>query len=617
MRRIPLLFLLALLIWSGLSFGANTTNLIDVTSQIQVTKSGLELNRFTNTFNTTLTLTNTVQPLYTALTISVTRLPSGVTLYGATGTDSNGNPTIQVSLPRGILSVGGTSSNVLLQFKNPGQIKFTYSTQFFGITSQPVVGTLLQGNATALATTAITNYSSGLLTSSALISQNSLGTANYIRNIIEIIINPNATIGQINSILNNFGALIYSSNLGSLKILIQIPDPGTVSEQFQIVNQLLSYSNIIDVATPLAIVQTNQLPGGAITPEIVTQNNIAVRGYAAWNAINAIGYPKSQLATLWVPDEFGKGGPFYDQAISDQTGIVNNLSIFDITRDGCLNKPSGHGYNVTGIFAGLFNSISSFSSYSVSGILPATSADFPGQFFDSSLSMDSACLRNSAWYALADYFPETMFLNELLYNTILPPNCTNIIGNTQNTPSCPHIIINGSWGKNGKSNFVDPYAGICPDYWYTSPASVDSCLNNAALNLLRKVRPNNILVPGTLEKQFIFVNSAGNYAAGQAANNTDFAAAALLNPITTIITDQTETVAPLTNTLVVESRSISNINDPQSSSISVFSTAGGNISAIGEGVPPSTCDGNVTNSDCVVSFSVTFHAIQGNTSHPI
>jgi hypothetical protein len=137
MKRNVLLFLMVLLSWSGLSFGVTSAiSQIDVSMQLQVVKSGLVLNRSTNTFNTTLLLTNTIQPLYNALTISVAGLPNGVSLYNAWGKDSSGNPTIQVAFPQGALAIGEKISNVLLQFNNPGKIKFTFSTRFFGKITQ-------------------------------------------------------------------------------------------------------------------------------------------------------------------------------------------------------------------------------------------------------------------------------------------------------------------------------------------------------------------------------------------------------------------------------------------------------------------------------------------------
>src|SRR5437867_8497329 len=73
---------------------AGTTQAVPVDAQVQISYTGLRLNRNTNTFDTVATLTNTgTTPVLAPLSLVITSItPAGVQLANATGTTPAGLP---------------------------------------------------------------------------------------------------------------------------------------------------------------------------------------------------------------------------------------------------------------------------------------------------------------------------------------------------------------------------------------------------------------------------------------------------------------------------------------------------------------------------------------------
>src|SRR5438552_8059913 len=101
----------------------------DITSQFAITRSGLFLNRTTNTFDSTVTLTNTSSgPVPAPIAAVLSGLPSAVTLANKTGQTSDGKPYVSPMSPGSLLQSGGTLSFVL-KFANPQRVTITYVLQ--------------------------------------------------------------------------------------------------------------------------------------------------------------------------------------------------------------------------------------------------------------------------------------------------------------------------------------------------------------------------------------------------------------------------------------------------------------------------------------------------------
>lgn len=121
-------FALFPLLWAG-NLAAQTESPVD--SLIQLSFSGLRLNRTTQTYDSLATLTNTSTTPISAPVYIVfySFTPSSVYLYNATGTTPEGNRELAVNIPDGVLDPGETITNIVCKFKNPTNAQFTFSIQ--------------------------------------------------------------------------------------------------------------------------------------------------------------------------------------------------------------------------------------------------------------------------------------------------------------------------------------------------------------------------------------------------------------------------------------------------------------------------------------------------------
>jgi len=106
----------------------------DVTAQIRTTFSGLRYNRATQTYDTVATLTNTsADPIHAPLELHIASItPATVALQNPSGTASDGHPYVAVPLPTGTLAPGATVTNVVLRFRNPGNVQFSFTHHLIG-----------------------------------------------------------------------------------------------------------------------------------------------------------------------------------------------------------------------------------------------------------------------------------------------------------------------------------------------------------------------------------------------------------------------------------------------------------------------------------------------------
>ena len=96
---------------------------------VKVTSSGLLFSRVSQTFNGTVTITNTGQQAIAGpIQLVLSKLPAGVVLANATG-NTNGNPFITVP---GVTSLGpGHSASVNVQFQDPSNTTITFTPILF------------------------------------------------------------------------------------------------------------------------------------------------------------------------------------------------------------------------------------------------------------------------------------------------------------------------------------------------------------------------------------------------------------------------------------------------------------------------------------------------------
>ena len=110
---------------------------LDVTNQFAITRSGLVLNRATNTFDSTVTVKNTSgAPVAGALTAALTGLPSSVTLANKVGQLADGRPFV-VPVAAGVVLQSGATITFVLKFANPQGVPITSTLQILYTLQQP------------------------------------------------------------------------------------------------------------------------------------------------------------------------------------------------------------------------------------------------------------------------------------------------------------------------------------------------------------------------------------------------------------------------------------------------------------------------------------------------
>jgi uncharacterized delta-60 repeat protein len=115
--------------WLVASVAAAAAATQDITAQFAVTRSGLVLNRTTNTFDQTVTLRNTSgAPVLGAVNAAVSGLPAGVTLFNATGQTADAKPFV-TPLGTGAMLANGSSLSFTLKYANPSRVTFTSVVQ--------------------------------------------------------------------------------------------------------------------------------------------------------------------------------------------------------------------------------------------------------------------------------------------------------------------------------------------------------------------------------------------------------------------------------------------------------------------------------------------------------
>jgi len=119
--------------WSSICCAVTKDTQVDISDRIKLTQTGLVLNRATRTYDTTISLANISDTLMTGpLMVSVSTIsPSTVTLTNATGTSATGSKVIAVPAQQS-LNPGQSVGNIVLKFKNPNNVKFTFTTSVLG-----------------------------------------------------------------------------------------------------------------------------------------------------------------------------------------------------------------------------------------------------------------------------------------------------------------------------------------------------------------------------------------------------------------------------------------------------------------------------------------------------
>ena len=177
-----------------------------------------------------------------------------------------------------------------------------------------------------------------------------------LRSEVEIAFALDATIGEVNDVLESIEAKIVSMLGGPPILVVKIPDPGSLEALVELTNELeqldvvefVSTSRLVD--DPIVHEQEPldpQLVPDHLDPDIQAQmrridHHLSVRAHAAWNAREAI-QGSNERPWLIIQDAFGDGVP--------EDGFAGTFTAGDYGAGGGTSR---HGYHVLGIILGAF-----------------------------------------------------------------------------------------------------------------------------------------------------------------------------------------------------------------------------------------------------------------------
>jgi hypothetical protein len=339
---------------------------IDVTGQVTITRSGYVLNRTTNTFDQTLSIQNTGGQLRGPVQLVISTVtPSTVKLANGTGTMATGDSYVALSVPVTGLATGAKLTGIVLKFSNPARVSFVYQTR---VMAQIAIG-LLPGTPTDLALGNVPD-----LPSQESYSRAEFETVDgmlYLRSLITIGFTENATIGQINSLIEGIGGRIVGSLEKTALLAVRIPDPGSLTA----LNSLLAslkQAAFIDIAVPTVFPRPAQLPAWVSAGDRTRQyaeHHLAARAHAAWNA-RAILSRSTSFPAILVYDTFGLGKPD-----SRLFSLNIDASYFGLSPECILTAsldPCWHGYATMSVLGATFDGAQDSSP--VAGMYPGPQA---------------------------------------------------------------------------------------------------------------------------------------------------------------------------------------------------------------------------------------------------
>lgn len=373
-----------------------------------------------------------------------------------------------------------------------------------------------------------------------------------LRTEVELHLDPRATVGEVNALLERYDAWIVDMLAGHLALVVQVPDPGSLAALEALADELeddplvrfvlMGYEVQHDSAPARASsraggdpapTQVLALPDGLGNQLSRVEHHLAVRAHAAWNLRAMLPGTTAVGPRLVVGDLFGDG------PVDEAFNVV--ITPGDFAED----RPDSHGYHVLGIIAASFHA----------GAVSDTARDRITGIYPSVLRTRVADLR--AWR-----IPTISRVTNRLIRHV----------NTLRSHDPDRgIVMNTSLHHRGH-----PFR------------------NRGARSWVEKVRggPDHATTVGAgLENHFVHVTSAGNDPDRDAVDNSAFTVAAL-GTMATI----TGTVYPnLTNTLVVENRVNTrhrddhpDVSDQEARPLPGCAwrggTLGGDISAIGRSV---------------------------------
>jgi subtilisin family serine protease len=200
-------------------------------------------------------------------------------------------------------------------------------------------GVLLEGDPNSPAIEAVKDFYNGDHVSASEISEANNG-ARIVRTNVEIGFTEDATVGEINALLEAENGLIVSMLEGIDLVVVRVPDPGSLDGLSALIARLEANPKVSHVNRTYMPIP-NELPANfsAQNPTELKyiDHDLAVRAHAAWNAKAALKDDFAEPPLLIVQDYFGDGAPNADFDVRATSGQFDR------------SNPDVHGYHVLGI----------------------------------------------------------------------------------------------------------------------------------------------------------------------------------------------------------------------------------------------------------------------------
>lgn len=319
---------------------------------------------------------------------------------------------------------------------------------------------------------------------------------------------PDATVGQINTLLTSIHGTITAMRKGINQVIVRLyPPPESLSELDTLIDTYLTGNPIVRYIEKATMPVMASLPPPIDTSSVYFDNithHVDVLAHAAWNARSLIKYRISP--NIIIADRFGNGSPNPDFAV---------FSIDPSQFKTGDPDPDGHGYHVLGVMAATYGGDNTRGS--VTGMYPGSGTNVLTLFaVDAQWGYSSLDIRQKLFEFLTD----------------------------MGTGYRVGVILNTSLGY------------LCPSGNYLDK----TCIEPGALAWLEQLRgptlfPTGSSGPGSLENMFLHVTAAGNVMAPgdtDAVMGSEWTAARLYPNL--IVPGTTTPLANLTNTLVIENR---------------------------------------------------------------